>query len=83
VWPSIEHLKFFGYRTYTLVSKLLQTKLDPKSYKWFFLGYCNETKAYHLWDDIAQRLVVSCDVMFDEDITPKFKCHVFSMVLHT
>ncbi len=57
--------------------------MDPKSHKCFFLRYCDETKAYHLWDDTAQRLVISCDVMFDEKTTPKSKCHVFSMVLHT
>jgi hypothetical protein len=82
MWPSIEHLKVFGYRTYTHVPKLLRTKLDPKSHKCFFLGYCDETKAYYLWDDIAQRLVISCDVMFNEETTLKFKCHVFLMVLH-
>lgn len=59
------------------IPKLLCTKLDPKSCKCFFLGYCDETKAYHLWDDTAQRLVISCDVMFDEEITSKSKHHVF------
>jgi hypothetical protein len=55
----------------------LHAKLDPKNYKCFFLGYCDETKAYHLWDDIAQRLVIGCDVTFDDEITPKFKRHFF------
>jgi hypothetical protein len=46
------------------------------------LGYCDETKAYHLWDDTTQRLVISCDVMFDEKTTLKSTCHALSMVLH-
>jgi hypothetical protein len=83
VWPSIEHLKVFGYKAYTHVPKLLRTKLDPKSCKCFFLGYCDETKAYHLWDDIAQSLVISCDVIFDEEATPKSKHHGFLMVFNT
>jgi hypothetical protein len=53
MWPSIEHLKVFGCRAYTHILKLLQTKLDPKSHKCFFLGYCDEKNAYHLWDYIA------------------------------
>ena len=41
-------------------------KLDPKSRKCIFMGYSQETKAYRLYDREAKKIVVSCDVVFQE-----------------
>lgn len=41
-------------------------KLEPKSIKCLFVGYCETTKAYRLWDPVDRRLKISRDVIFNE-----------------
>lgn len=42
-------------------------KLDDKSYKCVFLGMSEESKAYRLFDPIAKKVVLSKDVVFEEN----------------
>jgi hypothetical protein len=37
-----------------------------KSVKCIFIGYCEETKGYKLYNPISQYVIISCDVIFDE-----------------
>ena len=41
-------------------------KLDPKSIKCIFVGYCDTTKAYRLWDAASRRIKISRDFLFNE-----------------
>ncbi|GJT34938.1 retrovirus-related pol polyprotein from transposon TNT 1-94 [Tanacetum coccineum] len=42
-------------------------KLDGKSQKHVFIGYCMQSKAYRLYEPISKKVVISQNVVFDED----------------
>lgn len=42
-------------------------KLDDKSYKCVLLRISEESKAYRLFDPIAKKVVISIDVVFEEN----------------
>lgn len=44
--PSVSHLRVFGCITYALVNSQVRQKLDEKSEKCIFIGYCTRSKAY-------------------------------------
>jgi len=46
--PNISHLRVFGCITYAPVRAEKRRKLDDKSVKSIFIGYCEETKGYRL-----------------------------------
>nr|GEU78706.1 hypothetical protein [Tanacetum cinerariifolium] len=41
-------------------------KLDRKSHKYVFIGYCPNSKAYRLYDPVSKKITVSRDVVFHE-----------------
>ncbi|XP_071740805.1 uncharacterized protein [Rutidosis leptorrhynchoides] len=65
--PSVDHFKGFGCIAYVHVLAQLRTKLEDRSQKCVFLGVSLESKAYRLYNPIEQKIVVSRDVIFDED----------------
>ncbi|KAG6402582.1 hypothetical protein SASPL_134779 [Salvia splendens] len=65
--PWVRHLKVFGCVAYALVTSNLRRKLDSKSEKNIFIGYCTETKAYKLYDPVNGKVTVSRDVKFNEE----------------
>lgn len=46
--------------------KAERRKLDSKSLKCFFVGYCMTQNAYRFWDPAARKIKISRDVIFDE-----------------
>lgn len=44
-----------------------KVKLDDKSLKCILLGVGQESKTYRLFDPISQKIIVSQDVVFEED----------------
>lgn len=46
--PTVSHLHLFGCITYVHIPKGGRSKLDQKSKKAIFVGYCTYTKAYSL-----------------------------------
>jgi hypothetical protein len=42
------------------------TKLDSKGVKCIFIGYCENTKGYRLYNLISQYVIISHDVIFNE-----------------
>ncbi|CAL9005605.1 unnamed protein product, partial [Prunus brigantina] len=44
-----------------------ETKLDAKSFTCVLLGVSEESKAYRLYDPVAKKVVISRDVVFEED----------------
>ncbi len=51
---------------YVHIPKVERRKLDPKSIRCIFIGYCETRKAYRLWDPATKTVKVSRDVTFDE-----------------
>ena len=41
-------------------------KLDKKSQKHVFVGYCTKSKAYRLYEPLSGKITISRDVVFDE-----------------
>lgn len=65
VKPSIEYFKVFGCIYHVHVSNIKRKKLDDKSMSCVLLG--EESKAYMLYDPMSQRIIVSRDIVFEED----------------
>ena len=64
--PTVSHFKIFGCIAYVLVNAQNHQKLDEKSIKCIFVGYCNESKAYKLYNPITSKIIVSRNVIFNE-----------------
>ena len=52
-----------------------RTKLDDRSEKLVFIGYDGKSKGYKLYDPVNRKIVVSRDVMFDEDASWNWEVH--------
>ncbi|KAK9157521.1 hypothetical protein Scep_004095 [Stephania cephalantha] len=65
--PSVSHLRVFGCISYALVNSQVRQKLDEKSEKCIFVGYCNQSKAYRLYNPLSGQIVIRRDVVFDEN----------------
>lgn len=53
---NISYLRIFGCQAYALQHK--RDKLDPKSKKYIFVGYCDDTKGYRLIDPACTKNVI-------------------------
>jgi hypothetical protein len=60
------HLRVFASTCYALICKEQRNKLDVTSEKCIFLGYSNVIKAYHLYDEVNKKFILSRDVFFLE-----------------
>lgn len=65
--PSVEHFRVFGCISHAHVPDSKRLKLDNKSLKCILLGVSEESKAYRLFDPISNKIIISRDVVFDED----------------
>ena len=59
-------MRIFGCPAYVHIPIEERSKLDSKSKKCIFLGFEKGVKGYKLWDPVAQKVVFSGDVVFDE-----------------
>jgi transposase InsO family protein len=65
--PSVEHFRIFGCVAHVHIPDSRRVKLDDKSMKCILLGISDESKAYRLYNPISQAIVVSRDVIFEEE----------------
>ncbi|CAL2257014.1 unnamed protein product [Prunus armeniaca] len=65
--PSVEHFRVFGCLAHVHVPDGKRIKLDDKSMKCILLGVSEESKAYRFFDPISKKIVISRDVIFEED----------------
>nr|GFD09082.1 retrovirus-related Pol polyprotein from transposon TNT 1-94 [Tanacetum cinerariifolium] len=65
--PSLAYFKVFGSIAYVHIPDCKRVKLDDKSKKCVFLGVSEESKAYRLYDPVSNKIIVSRDVVFDEE----------------
>ena len=73
--PDVSHLRIFGSIAYKHVPEQERTKLDDRSEKLVFIGYDGKSKGYKLYDPVNRKIVVSRDVMFDEDASWNWEVH--------
>jgi transposase InsO family protein len=64
-------LKVFGCPVYVHIPSEERSKLDPKFRQCVFLGYGKGVKVYKFWDSTANKVVISRDVVFDENFMLK------------
>ncbi|GAA0175180.1 hypothetical protein LIER_28410 [Lithospermum erythrorhizon] len=65
--PSVEHFKVWDCVAHAHVPKLNRSKLDSMSKTCVFLGINEGTKGYRLVDTESKRIIVSRDVIFEQD----------------
>ncbi|KAJ0926043.1 putative RNA-directed DNA polymerase [Helianthus annuus] len=65
--PTVDYFRVFGCIGYVHVPSQLRTKLDDRSHKCVLLRVSRESKAYRLYDPTQKKIVVSRDVVFDEE----------------
>ncbi|KAL8170759.1 hypothetical protein V2J09_022563 [Rumex salicifolius] len=65
--PKIHHLRVFGCLAHTKVVTPNLTKLADRSIKTVLLGYEEGSKAYKLLDPSREKVIVSRDVIFEEE----------------
>ncbi|KAE8691239.1 hypothetical protein F3Y22_tig00110890pilonHSYRG00161 [Hibiscus syriacus] len=63
---SFDNLRIFGCPAYVHVPADERSKLDAKSKECIFLGYKKGVKGFKFWDPVAKKVVISRDVIFDE-----------------
>jgi len=64
--PNVSHFRVFGCTAFAHIPKANRRKLDAKSIKCVFIGYCADQKAYKLFDPSSHKLFASRDVLFHE-----------------
>lgn len=67
VKPSVAHFRVWGCVAHVHIPEAKRGKLDDKSFPCILLGVSEESKGYRLFDPKTKRVVVSKDVVFEED----------------
>lgn len=74
--PTIKNLRVFGSKVFSHIPKGDKRKLDSKSIRCTFIGYCSQYKAYRLFNPSTHKIFVSRDVIFHEqDHEESNKCN--------
>ncbi|RDX89478.1 hypothetical protein CR513_28793, partial [Mucuna pruriens] len=66
--PSVSYFRIFGCIGFVHVPDQKRSKLDDKSTKCVLLGVSEESKTYKLYDPINEKIHISRDVKFQEDV---------------
>lgn len=67
VKPTVEYFRVFGCVAHVHIPDQRRTKLEDKSKMCVFFGISDESKAYKLFDPISKKIIVSRDVVFEEE----------------
>ena len=67
VKPNVDYFRVFGCIGHVHVPDNKRKKLDDKSFQCVLLGVSEKSKAYRLYDPVSKKIVVSRDVVFEED----------------
>lgn len=67
--PIVAYFRIFGCIAYAHIPDATRKKLDDKGQKCILLGVSDESKAYKLFNPITKKIVISRDVIFDEEAT--------------
>ncbi|KAL4366630.1 hypothetical protein GQ457_05G026360 [Hibiscus cannabinus] len=67
--PNVDHFRIFGCIAYAHVPDAKRKKLDDKGEKCVFLGVSETSKSYKLFNPLTEKIVISRDIIFDEENT--------------
>lgn len=67
VKPSVEHFRVWGSIGHVHVPDVKRRKLDDKSMACVLVGFSEESKAYRLYNQTMKKMIVSRDVVFEEN----------------
>ena len=67
VKPNVDYFRVFGCIGHVHVSNNKRKKLDDKSFQCVLLRMSEQSKAYRLYDPMSNKIVVSRDVVFEEN----------------
>jgi hypothetical protein len=65
--PLYSNLRVFGCRAYAYIGRDKQKSLESKALPCLFLGYPEDFKSWKLWDPRIQRIVISRDIIWNEE----------------
>jgi transposase InsO family protein len=74
--PDYSILRVFGCRAYTHIGRDKRKSLESKTLPCLFLGYPEDYKGWKLYDPRAQRIVISRDIIWNEEEFPGTSCAV-------
>ena len=66
--PNLAHIRVFGSVAYMHIPDVKRFKLDEKSKKLVLVGFCEVSKAYRLLDISNNKIFISRDVYFVENL---------------
>lgn len=64
--PTLTHLKVFGCPAFVHIPDVKRSKLDSKTQKLLFVGYCSDRKAYRFLDTETDTITICRDARFVE-----------------
>jgi hypothetical protein len=65
--PSVKHFRVFGCIAHVHIPDVHRKKLDNKCTRCVLLGVSEESKAYKLYNPVDEKIIISRDVVFEED----------------
>jgi len=65
--PGISHFRVFGSVAHVHIPYEKRENLDDKIEKFIFVGYDQSSKGYKLYNPKNNKIVISWDVVFDEE----------------
>jgi hypothetical protein len=66
--PSVQHLRVFGYMVHVKITQPNLKKLEDRSTPMVMFGYEQGSTAYRVYNPAMNKIQVSHDVIFDEDM---------------
>ena len=70
VKPNVSPFREFGSTAWDLILDEKHKAMEKKSQPLIFVGYCEDMKAYRLFDPSSKDVLFRRDAIFDEDFTP-------------
>lgn len=64
--PDIDHFKIFGSKVFTHIPTQQRKKWDSKAEVGVFVGYCDNTKGFRVWQPERNKVIISRDIIFRE-----------------
>jgi hypothetical protein len=66
--PNLKHLRIFGHLVYVHVGKKQGGKMGSKCIRCIYTCYNEASKAYCCYNPKTQKMIISKDVGFNEDV---------------